>query len=414
MSFEKKFELSSIVTDKQNRVHSQDFIETVQAEPNVTPVDNILSWYPGLTPEEVKSLIHIAKEGYRRQVEEFETEFGNCNPEYNLWAKNQISEELIVVLPQPMLIKLLQRRADLADINQEYLDKISDSTIAFFGTSTGSHPFMQLVRMGLKAAHVFDVKTWKLSNLNRSAHGTVADINVHKPINLVSQALMINPYFKVTIYPQLEVDDKLDVETIDIVIKTSDLAIEMTDDFKLKALIPTVCVDNNKPCVCPDNFGIDPSVRVYTHRDDLPQFPKKLNLKGFIEIVGKDYISLSLMLNAILRNEGKLGFIAQHGPTAAVTGGIAVVAISRLLLGEKVKSHIYVPLSEHVLTIKSKKDEYLRLETRMRREHPEIFNQKKPSGKLIPLAEVVDEYILKKTGIVTNYFDKIWQISHSD
>ncbi len=233
--------------------------------------------------------------------------------------------------------------------------------VLFLGCSTNSPVATALLQQGLKQFILVDPDVIELSNTNRIIGAGITELGKNKALHLADYLANIHPYIKTTVYEQRLSDDELET-----VIEEADLIIEMVDDPASKIRTRTSAKKHNKIVLMITGIGDQPIVVVekpedrYFHRfteEEVSQFMKPdlsihERFRMYCTIIGPERIPPSVMVNMVLAATGKRTYIAQHGGTAMVAGGLGAYAARELLCGRSIQPEVAVSLPEQLSPLK--------------------------------------------------------------
>src|SRR5258708_15827813 len=243
--------------------------------------------------------------------------------------------------------------------SENELNTLENSTVVFFGSSTGLEIAMHLAQLGVQKMIIIDPDVISSSNKNRIPGVTDKDRGKSK-VQFAAELLTgLNAYIDLKLYPR-----KLTEEEIIEVLSQADLVVEMSDDASLKSRIPQLAeqlfregkTKNGKPLhvIAENNVQWMPSINDYSPESDgfykhlTPEergilegkFPKgttreqKTYMKvGLVrKIIGAQNLPPRQMANLILYAKGELNYLAQHGPNAALGGASATLMAFNIAL----------------------------------------------------------------------------------
>lgn len=289
--------------------------------------------------------------------------------------KNNITKEELIFDEE-----FYSRTYPLISIEDRLL--LGSKTVLFLGCSTNSPVATALLQQGLKKFILVDPDTIDVSNTNRIIGSGVEQVGKNKAEHLSSYLLNIHPFIDVTVYPQ-----KLNDEKLEAVISQVDLILEMVDDPATKVTTRTFAKKHKKPVVMVTGIGDQPIVVVeqpndkYFHRFTLeecaPFFNPQLTLTDrfrlYCTIIGVQNIPPAVMVNMILAACSKRIYIAQHGGTAMIAGGLGAFAAREILVGRSIQKEVPV----NIPALLSSQEEIQKAEgilwQQLKKDYPDLF-----------------------------------------
>lgn len=315
------------------------------------------------------------------------------------WVRDKTTGEIRRTLKKEEFYEVFTSRLYPLMTRQE-IKKMRDTKITFLGLSTNSPVLIDSVKVGLGNFIAIDPDEVNLSNTTRM-RATDADVGEKKGLVLAREVVKINPYvdFKILIPPK---ENPLSEEEIRLIMKVTDLTIEMVDHFPTKLAVRKIAREENKIVLMGTGTGWRPLIDVETadntffndpslSEDDFNMIISTENplvrTAKAIKVIGKENIPDRQMINFILAGKGKLGYWSQLGPTADGTTFGMVFAIIQLANNRKVRPKTAIDLPEIMLEKESQEKNDEALFTELCRDFPDFFN--KSQGNL---KNAVDTY----------------------
>lgn len=245
------------------------------------------------------------------------------------------------------------RNRDLITTSEQI--KMRDTTVAFFGLSVGSHAALTwAMQSRANKIIIADPDTIEASNLNRirASVDKIGDFKVH----LVRDEIKgINPKVKIVSLINTEIKD---IEQLFQREREINFIVEEIDNIRVKIFLRHLAKIRKIPLINATDVGNN--VFVDVERYDLIPQPapflgkvKEINNIDFDKLTLKDLMRLSVrivglennsyrMLDSLLKIGKTIKTWPQIGATATMSGGIITTVITKIILGERVKSGRYI------------------------------------------------------------------------
>jgi hypothetical protein len=293
------------------------------------------------------------------------------------------------VLAEPDFREVLYSRT-FPLIDDRDIETMRQKTVLFLGCSTNAPVAMALLSQGLGGFILCDFDTIELSNTNRIPATGVSSMGLSKADHLAGILLDTNPYARVR-----SVTEHCTLEELEQLIKDCDLVFEMTDDplVKLESrrlagrLGKPLCMVTgigDRPLVSCEMPGDRPFLRDFDDREITAFADSDLAIRErfrlYIRIIGTTNLPPETMANMVLAAHGKRRYIAQHGGTAMLGGGLGAYIAREILCGRPVYSESSVDLRHLVSTPEGRDSAYAGLFARLSATYPDIF--RKSDGSL--------------------------------
>ncbi len=267
-------------------------------------------------------------------------------------------------------------------ISQEDMRTMHTKTVLFLGCSTNSPVATALLQQGLKHFVLVDPDVIELSNTNRIIGAGIQELGKNKAIHLSDYLKNIHPYIITTVHKK-----RLSDKELENAIQMVDLVIEMVDDPAIKITTRTFAKKHKKTVLMITGIGDQPIVVVekpddkYFHRfteDETVRFIKpdlsiQERFQLYCTIIGPERIPASVMVNMVLAATGKRTYIAQHGGTAMVAGGLGAYAARELLCGRAILPEVAVSLPEQLSPFEDVEKRDHRLWKSLQKDYSDIF-----------------------------------------
>lgn len=240
-------------------------------------------------------------------------------------------------------------------INYDEQLKLRKTVGAFFGLSVGSHAALTWeLQSRADKIIIADPDTIEYSNLNRIRED-INNVGCLK-VSLIKDKLeKINPNIKTISLVKTNIKD---LESFFKKSQKLDFIVEEIDDIKAKLFLRKIAKSKKIPLINATDVGNN--VFVDIERYDLEPQPlpflgrvKDVEKIDFDKITPKDKIKLAFkivdlehnslrMLQSLLEIGKTIETWPQLGATATMSGGIVTTAITKIVLGENIKSGRYI------------------------------------------------------------------------
>lgn len=289
-----------------------------------------------LTDEEIDRLVeeHLA---------------GRSIDEHGAWVFYPWSARLVRVLP-PEEFRELRSNRNLYKITAEERDRLGRCTVAVAGLSVGKATAHVMALEGIGGEfRLADPDSLELSNMNRLSAG-VHEIGINKAVTAARHILEINPYVRITVFPEGVTD-----ENMDRFLSGTDILIEECDDLYIKVRIRERCRELRIPVLMEtsDRGLID--IERFDRETDLPLFHGLTGeltaeeLKGLsskekvpyaVRIMGEESLSPRAAAS-LVEIEQTISTWPQLASGVALGSAVSADAARRILLGELNESGRY-------------------------------------------------------------------------
>ncbi|MGV3604005.1 MAG: molybdopterin-synthase adenylyltransferase MoeB [Dyadobacter fermentans] len=159
----------------------------------------------------------------------------------------------------PIERKRYARQIIMPEMGLAGQDRLRAGKIAVVGAGGLGCPVLQyLVAAGVGEIGVIDDDTVDLTNLHRQILYSADDIGKNKAITAVEKLSVLNPFVKLTAYP-----DRLSAENGADLLNAYDLIIDGSDNFETRYLVNNFCVQLDKPFVFGSILRFEGQVSVF-------------------------------------------------------------------------------------------------------------------------------------------------------
>ena len=311
-------------------------------------------------PQLYQSSLEVKRESLKAYLDEHFG--GKVSWQLGSWVYYPWNGNLVHVLDRPLFLESRTiRNKDLITADEQ--SKYSDFTVGCAGMSVGSNVALALALSGgSRNIKLADGAVVSASNLNRIATG-VHDVGSSKAFVIARKLYEMNPYMEVQC-----TDRNITDETIHEFFDQPwpiNVVVDEIDDLKTKILLRVEAKKRRLPVIMATDLGDDVMLDIerFDLDPDLPLFhglvpgveelltkevSKREWLKYATSIIGSRNTPLR-MQQSLLKVGTKLVTQPQLGPTAMMSGVVAVYAIRQLALGADLKSgRTIISLDKHL------------------------------------------------------------------
>lgn len=246
-------------------------------------------------------------------------------------------------------------------------EKLSKTTVAFFGLSVGSHAAITWVMQS--RAHnikIADPDTIDPTNLNRLRFGWDS-VGKSKAEVVRNQIEQISPFTKIV--STTEVTKEKVLQLLNAKPKT-DIIVDEIDDLEGKIFLRNYAKKQRIPIICATDIGdnvsvdierydTDKNLKIFNNRmkdiseEKATNMSEAQRIKTLINYVGFEHNSEE-MLESLDQIGQTLVTWPQLGATATISGGIVATTIKKIICEENVKSGRYYISLDDILTTEKK------------------------------------------------------------
>lgn len=281
--------------------------------------------------------------------------------EYGVWVYYEWNHTLVHTLDEAEFIEVRTSRNQYK-ITQQERDLLATKKIGVVGLSVGQSIALTLaIERVCGELRLADFDTLELSNLNRIRSG-IHNLGVPKVIIAAREIAEIDPYLKVTLYPDGITDENIDAffgtdkNKLDILIEVCDgLDIKIKSRHKARALqIPVVMDTNDKGMVDIERFDLEPERPILhglagdLNPDTIKGLTNEEKIPYILKMIGAEQISTRLKAS-MLEVEQTLNTWPQLASSVQLGGAATTDICRRMLLKQlNISGRFYIDLEELV------------------------------------------------------------------
>ncbi|WP_353718185.1 HesA/MoeB/ThiF family protein [Dyadobacter sp. 676] len=162
----------------------------------------------------------------------------------------------------PIERKRYARQIIMPEMGLAGQEQLRAGKVAVVGAGGLGCPILQyLVAAGVGKIGIIDDDTVDLTNLHRQILYAADDIGKNKAITAVEKLSVLNPFVRLTAYP-----DRLSADNATDLLSGYDLVIDGSDNFETRYLVNDFCVELNKPFVFGSILRFEGQVSVFNYK----------------------------------------------------------------------------------------------------------------------------------------------------
>lgn len=314
--------------------------------------------------DQLKELIKLRNPHKKLTLTEYETEIQKLlgtrsEADYGKWIYYEWSQTLVHTLDEEEFIEVRTSRNQYKITKQER-DVLQRKKIGIIGLSVGQSIALTLaIERVCGELRLADFDTLELSNLNRIRTG-IHNLGIPKVIIAAREIAEIDPYLKVTIFPEGVTDDNIDSffgiknSQLDLLVEVCDgLDIKIKSRYKARELkIPVVMDTNDRGMVDIERFDIEPNRPILhglagdLNPDNIKDLTNEQKIPYILKMVGAETISTRLKAS-MMEVEQTLNTWPQLASSVQLGGAATTDVCRRILLDQlHVSGRFYVDLDE--------------------------------------------------------------------